>query len=89
MKIRGIDCIPNLVRQVQDGKVTNTQMELLIEELHVKVIVVITKELNVKMKYVLFHHEHLNPKNEEVKKFVHPKIFTAADWSKDVLASSL
>ena len=36
MKIRGIDYVPLLVGQVQVGKVTSTQRELLIEEIHMR-----------------------------------------------------
>ena len=89
MKIRGIYCAPLLAGQVQVGKVTNDQRVLLIEELHVRGIVVSAKKLIAKMKSVLIDYEHPNPKNEEVKKNFNPKLFAAADWSKDALASSL
>ena len=69
MKIRSIDCTPLLVGQVQVGKATNSQRELLVEELHVRRIVVNANELIVKMKSVLIDHGYPNPKNEEVKMF--------------------
>ena len=65
MKIRGIDHAPLVSRQAQVGKVTNAQRELLIEELHVREIVINANELVTKMKSMLIDHEYPNPKNEE------------------------
>ena len=52
-------------------------------------------ELLTKMKAMVTARKHLSPKKKEdpkekdVKKYVHPNLLTAAVWSKDVLDMSL
>ena len=67
----------------------------MIEEWCLRGIVVQRTELITKMKAMVISHEHPNPRKKEdpkekdTKKYFHPKLLAAADWSKDVLDASL
>ena len=89
MKVTGAARVPLLLGKVQIGAITNAQCKLMIEESHLRGIVVGRKELITKMKSMLVQHEHHNSKCEARKKCFFPKLLTASNWSKDVVDVTL
>ena len=85
MKIGGTHCAPLLLRQAHIGKVENSHLELVIEELNLQGIVAQRMKLITKMKVMVVAHEHPNPiknedpKEKEANKYFQPKLLAAAD----------
>ena len=89
MKVSGATHAPLLLGNVQIGTITNIQRELMIEELHLRGVVVGRKERITKMKLLLVEHAHPDAKCEATKKHFYPKLLTASDWAKYVVDATL
>lgn len=89
MEVDGVQYTPLLLGKVQLGNVTNVQRELIIEELLIRGISVDTKEKITKMKELLVNNEFPNTLNWKKEKFFTPKLFTAPDWSRDVVDETM
>ena len=61
----------------------------MIEELHLRGIIVSKNELITKMKSMLVVNNHPNAKCETTKKYFFPTLLMASDGSKDVVDATL
>ena len=61
----------------------------MIEELHLRGIIVGRKERDTKMKFFLVEHEHPDAQCEATKKCFYPKLLTASDCAKDDVDATL
>ena len=90
MRINGAHFTPLLSGKVQLGLVHNSQRELPLEELLLQGIEADRKMQTTKLKEILMKDEY--PGNDDgwkMLKYFKPKLFSAPDWSKDVVAESL